>query len=163
MEILSSVPDAVWAAIMASLLTLSGVVLTNRHFTSRQKQQLAHEKEQSAIAREFDLRRSVYLDAAEEITLALQHLSNIAHIDTAKENISKPLTGFFISTNKACLVASTETVAVLNNFLIEFSQAFFELLEKTTPIQNARTTRDIQNTAYDKYQAEVLRLLAASA
>ncbi len=161
MELLCSVPASVWAAIAASLLTLTGVFFSNRQHSKQQMRQLAHEKEQNGIDREFQLRRTVYLEAADEVTHAFQHLSDIAHVDIAEKNVSEPLSSFFASVNKACLVASNETVEVLNTFVTEYSLVFFELLAKLTPIQDARIQRDIENSAYAKYQAEVTRLLSA--
>ncbi len=103
---LSAIPDVIWAAIIASFLTFTGVLLTNRHFYRQQQAQLDHEKEQKEKDRKFALRQSVYLSAAEELTLAQQHLVNLSNIDLVKTGPSDYLTSFFVAATKASLVAS---------------------------------------------------------
>ena len=162
-DFIASIPDAVWAALMASSLTLLGVLIANRHFAKQQKLELEYRKVEAAAEREFEMRRSVYLDAAAEVTTAFKHISNLPHIDSAKDNVSEPLDGFFVAVNKACLVASKETVELLNDFIAEYTRVFLKLVFKTSPIQDARITRDIQNDLYTSSQADVNRLLQKSA
>ena len=158
---LSAVPNVIWAAIIASLLTFSGVLLTNRHYSKQQKAQLEHEKKENEAERKFELRQSVYLGAADELTMAMQHLMNLSNIDITKENPADSLTGFFVATNRACLVASDNTATAINELLATYSEAYFFLLAKTLPIQEIRTERNIQNDAYERHQAEVSRILAS--
>lgn len=162
-DFILSIPDAVWAALMASTLTLIGVFITNRRFSRQQKLEIEYRKAEAAAAREFEMRRSVYLDAAAEVTTALNHISKLPHIDSAKHDVSEPLHGFFVAANKACLVASKDTVKLLNDFIAEYTKIFLKLVFKTAPIQDARITRDIQNDLYTNAQAEVNRLLRKSA
>jgi hypothetical protein len=158
---LSAIPDVIWAAIIASFLTFTGVLLTNRHFYRQQQAQLDHEKEQKEKDRKFALRQSVYLSAAEELTLAQQHLVNLSNIDLVKTGPSDYLTSFFVAATKASLVASDKTAKAINELLAAYGVVFFELLAKTLPIQGVRTEHDIQNTAYGQYQAEVSRILVS--
>ena len=159
---ISSIPDVVWAALAASSITLLGVLLTNRHFSKQQRVELEHRKAEMVAEREFDMRRAVYLSAAGEITAAFKHISNLPYIDSAKHNLSEPLDGFFVATNKACLVASKETVELLNGFIAEYTKTFLRLAFQTSSIQDARITRDIQGEMYDSAQVEIKRLLQMS-
>ena len=158
---LSMIPDLVWAAIAASVVTLTGVSLTNRHHSKQQRAQLAHEKEQNEANRKFELRQSVYLDAVEELTLAFQYLGDLASIDLAKHNAADNLTGFFVAATKASLVASDGTAKAINELQEAFARVFFSLLAKISPIQDARIERDIQDNAYEKHWAEVERISAS--
>lgn len=158
---LSSVPDVIWAAIIASLLTLSGVTLTNRHYSKQQRAQLSHENALNQASRKFTMREGVYLAAAEELTVAFQQLTNLSSVDVAKTNPADRLAGFFIALSKASLVASDETARAISDFMIGFSGAFFDLLSKIGPIQEARTDRDIYDSAHEQHQNEVSRILAS--
>ena len=158
---LSMVSDVIWAAIIASFLTFTSVLLTNRYYSKQQQAQIEHEKAQKDADRKHELRQSVYLSAVEELTLAQQHLMNLSNIDIAVNNPADKLTGFFVATTKACLVASDETAKTITELLTAYSETFFSLLAKTFPIQNARIDRNIQNDAYERYSAEVSRILAS--
>ena len=54
-NILYKVPDAVWAAIIASLLTLGGVIATNAGNNKRLKSQLEHDAAERENLRLMDL------------------------------------------------------------------------------------------------------------
>ena len=54
-NILYKVPDAVWAAIIASLLTLGGVIATNAENNKRLKSQLEHDAAERENLRLMDL------------------------------------------------------------------------------------------------------------
>jgi hypothetical protein len=69
-DLINLVPNVIWAAIIASVLTLAGVLTTNRNNNSRLTKQLEHEGAQRDKEREIDLRREVYLGAAEAIAEA---------------------------------------------------------------------------------------------
>lgn len=158
---LSMVPDVIWAAIIASLLTLTGVFLSNRQHSKQQRTLLKHEKEQSDEERKFELRKSVYLSVAKELILAKQHLVNLCNIDLTKNNPSEKLTEFFTAAEKACLIASDDTVKSINKLLGTFMELFYSLLLKAIPIQNARAERNIQNDTFELHHGEVSRIIAS--
>lgn len=157
----SSVPDVIWAAIIASVLTFAGVLLTNRHYARQQKAQLEHERKLAEADRMFKLREGVYLAAAAEVTAAYQQLTNLSSIDVSKVNPADGLAGFFVAANQASLVASDDTVKTISEFMIGYSGAFFELLGKVGPIQEARVDRDIYDGNHQQYRNEVSRILSS--
>lgn len=160
---IASVPDTIWAAIIAATITLLGVYLTNRHYANQQTKQLEHERDENERNRKLDLRKYVYLEAAEELVVAIQHVMNLSRIDLTKVNPADELENFFKSTAKASLVASDETASKINHLLSAFNETFFSLLPELKPIQDARTKRDIENNLYERHQAEVNRILATMA
>ena len=63
-DFIESVPDVVWAAVIASIITLSGVIAANISNTNRLKLQLGHDSREKEKDRKMTLRREVYLQAA---------------------------------------------------------------------------------------------------
>lgn len=56
----AEVPDVVWSGVIASVITLSGVLLSNHSNTVRLEKQLAHDAEQKEKERLASLRKDVY-------------------------------------------------------------------------------------------------------
>lgn len=102
---LQSIPDVIWSGLIASVLTLSGVLISNSSNTSRLKLQLQHDAGQKTTERIAALRRDVYLQAAEELTKANTYLGSLSQIDLAKTNASEGMQGFFGAAAKLQLVA----------------------------------------------------------
>ena len=69
-----TIPDVIWSGLIASVLTLGGVLISNRSNSSRLKLQLRHDAEQKTTERTASLRRDVYLEAAEQLTKANAYL-----------------------------------------------------------------------------------------
>src|SRR5262245_53109824 len=74
LDLLKFIPDVVWSGIIASLLTLSGVLISNKSNTARLRMQLNHDAEQKERDRKATIRREVYIRAAEELVKANTHL-----------------------------------------------------------------------------------------
>ena len=160
-DFLSTVPDVIWAAVVASALTFAGVLLTNRHFSKQQREQLRHDADQNEAERKFTLRESVYLATAEHVTIAYQQLANISNIDLSKINPAEKLDGFFLSVAKASLVASDDTSKAIGEFVVAYSGAFFKLIAMAIPVQDARVDRNLTDEDYQQHQNEVSRILAS--
>lgn len=157
---IQSVPEIIWAALLGSLLTLVGVVLNNRHHRAEQNAQREHDSREQERERKFEARVDVYLAAAGEIVKAQQHLGSLANVDLRQFDLGEALSGFAASANQAILIATDETAEAINEFLSVYMTALFRLLPRVFPIQTARSDRDIHQTMYDTYQAEVKSIIA---
>jgi len=62
--LIKSVPDVIWAGLLALFLTLGGVLLSNRGYTQRLRMQPDHDAAEQAKERTTILRRKTYLRAA---------------------------------------------------------------------------------------------------
>lgn len=154
------IPEAVWAVLLGSFLTLLGVILTNRHHRALQLMQLEHASREDDRSRKFEARAGVFLAAAAEMAKAHQVLGNLANLDFSKENPGDLLSGFLGAANQAVLIASDEAAEAINEYLSAFMAAFFYLLPQLAPLHDAKTDRDIQDNLYETYRSEVNRILA---
>lgn len=73
---LKSVPDVIWSGLLASFLTLGGVLLSNRGYTQRLRLQLDHDAAEKTKERTAILRRETYLRAAEELVRVNAYLAS---------------------------------------------------------------------------------------
>lgn len=157
---IEAVPDVVWAAILASALTLLGVMLSNSSNTKRLLKTLAHESTEKAADRIHSLRKDIYLCAAEEMARVGNYLGKIPQIDPTKTNIADGLAGFFAASIKLQLVAESATAKLANELTARYTEILFALLARASPVHTLQTNIKITGDFYEQKCAEASRALA---
>ncbi len=157
---LTQIPDAVWAALLASGLTLLGVMLSNWSNTKRLTKQLSHDSSEKEKDRINALRKDVYLRAAEEAAKVSGYLGKIPQLDPSKENIADSLSEFFGVAAKLQLVSQPETSNLAGELVTRYGEILMMLLAKASPVHNLNADIRIASESYDRNQAEVVRALA---
>ena len=157
---LKSIPDVIWSGLIASVLTLSGVLISNWSNTSRLRLQLRHDSDQTATERTAALRRDVYLLATEELTKANSYLGSLPQIDLAKTNAAEGMQGFFAAAAKLQLVAEPKTALLMNQLVADYAELLLKILASLLPLQGLRADIAICNDLYEQAQVEVKRILA---
>lgn len=132
---IQSIPDVVWSAVIASILTLSGVLISNWSNTNRLKLQLRHDAAQKTTERTAALRRDVYLQAAEELTRANSYLASLPQADLTKTNAAEGLQGFFAAAAKLQLVAEPKTALLVDQIVAEYGELLLRVFAATIPLQ----------------------------
>lgn len=159
----SSVPDVIWsgllASVVASTITLGGVLLSNRGNSQRLKLQLDHDAREKAKERITSLRRDVYIQTAEELSKLSNYLTSLPQADLAKTNTAEGFQGFVTAATKLQLVAEPQTALLVNELLASYSDLFFRLLNKLVPLQELRVAINLRNSFYDKAQNEATRII----
>ena len=158
---LSSIPDVVWSGVIASFLTLSGVMLSNLSNTNRLRLQLQHESDEGAKQRKADLRKEVYLQAAEELVKANAYLGSLPQTDFAKVNIGGGMQGFLVAAAKLQMIAESSTSLLMGDLVGTYNELFLKIVAKALPIQNLQIDIGIRDEHLKKAQSEVSRVLAA--
>jgi hypothetical protein len=159
-EFLKSIPDVIWSGLIASALTLSGVIISNRSNTNRLMIQLKHDANEKAKDRTAILRREVYLNAVEEMVKANAHLSCLPQLDLTKINIADGLQGFFSTTARLQLIAEPKTALLVSTLTADYSELLFNLMILLMPASQAKSDIHIAENLYSSEQSEVTRILA---
>jgi hypothetical protein len=162
-SLLQSIPDVVWSGLIASALTLSGVLISNRSNTNRLRIQLEHDAAEKAKERTATLRREVYLATAEELTKANAHFASLPQSDLAKTNAADGLQGFLAAAAKLQLVAEPKTALLVNGLVATYGELLLRVVARLMPLQKARIDISINDDLYNKMHAEVTRVLAEMA
>jgi hypothetical protein len=160
LEYFAVIPDVVWAAILASTLTLFGVMLSNSSNTSRLIKTMAHESTEKDKDRIHSLRKDVYLRAAETMTEVAAYLGKIPQLDPTKENIADGLSSFFVASAKLQLVSESETAKLANELTARYTEILFLLLAKASPAHRLQATIQLENELYEQKRSELARVLA---
>jgi hypothetical protein len=158
-----SVPDVIWSGLIASVLTLGGVLISNRSNTNRLNLQLQHDANEKAKERTSTLRREVYLRAAEELVKANAHLAGLPQLDLSKTNLGDGLQGFFAATARLQLIAEPKTALLTSQLAAEYGELVFKLMTHLLPVSRAKTAIQIADNLYSEEHFEVRRLLSEMA
>lgn len=158
-QLLKLVPDVIWSAIVASVITLFGVMLSNRSNTARLKLQLDHDAAEKAKDKISNLRRDVYLKASEDIENTNISISEMANRDLTNLNFTKELQVISGSIARLKLVAEPKTSILAGNLGVEFGSLFLKLLPQLAVIQDARTDIGVNQSLHDSSSAEVSRVV----
>ncbi|WP_146098209.1 hypothetical protein [Xanthomonas euroxanthea] len=160
-ELLSSVPDVVWSGIVASGLTLMGVMLSNRSNTDRLILQLSHDSNQKERDRSLALKRDLYLKVAEEVAKVNTHLSKIPRLDPLTQNLEEGLSDYFATAAKIHLVSTAETAELCSELTMRYGEMFVRLLLKAEPIHSLQFDINLYTDAANKYQRDADRIISA--
>lgn len=156
---ISTIPDVVWSGLLASGLTVTGVLLSDRSNTKRLRLQLQHDAEQKSTERTAALRREVYLRVAEEMVRVVSHLASLPQADLTKVNPAEGMQGFFVAAAKLQMVAEPKTTLLVNRAAADYAELQLKVLEALVPLQRLRIDINIHGNMYDKAQAEVNRIV----
>lgn len=160
LEFLRSIPNVIWSGVIASTLTLGGVLIANRSNATRLKLQLKHDAAEKAKERTFNLRREVYLNTSEELSRANSKLSSLPQKDPVKGNAADIFQDFFASAAKLQLVAETKTALLVNELAATYSSMVLRVMERASPLQLIYSQIAKYDELYHKAQGEVSRVLA---
>src|SRR4030067_328194 len=116
LDYIKLIPDVVWAAAIASLLTLEGVLLTSRDNNKRLLKQLEHEKHQRDREREMAIRKDVYFKAAEYVSRAMTGIMRVANLDINDEELGKDISDGSAAFSKIHVVGTFDTVQSVSRF-----------------------------------------------
>ncbi|SIO50911.1 hypothetical protein SAMN05444172_2623 [Burkholderia sp. GAS332] len=146
--LLRSVPNVVWSGIVASVITVLGVLVTNLGLSKRHREQLAHtaqenarklahEASESALERKMKLRRDVYIPAIEGVYAATSALGSMAQPATQRDEAQRRFSEAVGLISKVNAVAGAETVSATGALLNSLMQLNLELSFKRAPIDDA--------------------------
>ena len=158
-KLLASIPAIVWSGLLASFVTLSGVMLSNWGNTRRLLLQLRHDADQKRQDRLAALHREVYLTAVEELAKANSFLGKISQIDPAKENIGDGFSGLFAACAKAQLIAQPEASKLLGELIMAYGQLIMRLIGHVMPVHDLNRKIRLASDFLERNQAEARRVL----
>jgi hypothetical protein len=129
--VFSSIPDVIWAAIIASGLTLSGVYLSNRGNRRCLLVQLRHAAQEKDKERELHIRKEVYMEAAEAIAESIEDIQRLPNriIHTNNLEICNKL---LQAVAKVHMVGTLDTVKNTDQFMEKFNQSTLPIVPEIT-------------------------------
>lgn len=160
-QLLATVPDVIWSGIIASALTFSGVLISNRSNTTRLKIQLDHDRDEKLKERTSSMRRDVYLKATEELVRLNSFLASLPQQDIANSNIGEEFIGFQSASARLQLVAEPKTTLLAIKLSTAYSEIIIDLTQHLMCLTRAKSDIQIAGELYTKSSNEVQRVLSA--
>lgn len=155
-----SIPTIVWSGIVASFISLGGVILANRSSLERLKEQFRHDASEKHRDRISQLRRDVYLELTTQMTYALGHLGSLAERDPTNGELAGPLQSAMAQLARAQLVGTRETAALAAELSTLCGEALFNLIAAAKPMHELKIDIKICSNMYDQEYAQAKRVIA---
>jgi hypothetical protein len=134
-DLLTRVPASFWGIVAGSGLALGGIMLTNRAHDRRLQRQLAHDRELKRIERELAMRREIYLEAAQAISVGLSYIGKLADVQTPLSDLSKDYLARTPSMARVQIVALESTAEQLAKYSSAFAKATIGLITRRAPLE----------------------------
>jgi len=144
----------VWAAVIASLLTLGGVMLTNRGNNKRLISQLEHDAKERENVRLMELRKSVYLESVEAISRNHLIVAQMPNLELSDYEIVQVFEKSSSSISKVNLVGSESTVRAMSKLSSELGAIYMKLSAKRLPLISRKVDIEILDGLIEKSSKE---------
>ena len=163
---IESVPNVIWSGVIASVITLIGVLLSNRGNTKRLHQQHEHEAQQKTKERITNIRREIYMAAVSDMSAAMSHLGTIPNMDPRKDNLTAPLVALNTTAGKCQLISEQNTSRLFGEVMKQINQLTLRMVVKAQPMfdekieaEYQQVLRDSAKERFDAIIADQKRLL----
>ncbi|MEL4423564.1 hypothetical protein AYI83_18545 [Shewanella algae] len=114
----------------------------------------------SAIQREQNIKKEVYMDAVEAITKSQNMIASFSNLNISEEKITSEFSEQAGKIAKVQIVGTKETVQAVTVFMGEVGTATLHLMLKRVALMNRKNDIQISGDLRDKCQSEVDRYLS---
>jgi hypothetical protein len=141
LDLLNRVPATFWGVIVGSFFTLGGITLTNRNAAKNLR-----------IQREMDLRKGVYLAAAEAIAAGMLSLGRMANVNTQREAFDD-FNKLAPAIAKVYVVGRIETIDAIATVQAELTSGFLRLSGYSMPVTILKNRVAVLSSGIDSFLA----------
>lgn len=157
---ISQVPNVIWSAIIASLLTFLGVMWTNKGNERRQIALLEHEKEKFQSEQKLALKKEVFLNLASSFADVLGIIPKLINLNFSEKDINERISDHSGIVAKSYLAAKENSVAEILNYSSETAETFLNLMKERNILIDHKNAIDIYQKMVDTANAEKNRILS---
>jgi hypothetical protein len=159
-DLVENVPPVIWSGVIASMLTLGGVLLANRDNTKRLLVQLDHDGKQKDRDRLLNLRKDVYLQAPKEAVKAMAYLGNLPTRDLTKMGDDEGIFGYVSTSAQIGVISELSTAGEVNRLAMMLAARLVETVWELRDVQSLRSDIDIGAARLETLNIEIRRILA---
>jgi len=156
---MNTIPAVIWSAIIASLLTIFGVWLTNRGNARRQSELLAHEEKKFKFEQNLALKKEVFLEVAASFSRALSVFPRLVDLTIPQKEMFSVMDEHGPTVAKSYLIAKEDTVSKLLAYSNEVTEAYFPLLKSRIILLDHNENITIYQDMISKAEKEQDRLI----
>lgn len=157
---ISQIPNVIWSAIIASLLTFLGVMWTNKGNERRQIALLEHEKEKFQLEQKLALKKEVFLNLASSFADVLGIIPKLMDLNFSEKDINEQLSDHSGIIAKSYLAAKENSVAEILNYSSETTETFLNLMKERNILMDHKKAIEIYQEMVDSANTEKNRILS---
>lgn len=155
---LLSLPTLLWSGVIAAVISLASavlaVVLSNRSNERRLREQLLHDAAERHRDRIAALRKKVYLELFEKLSVVGGHLGALAGKDPITENLAEPLQAALAQLGKIQLVGAQQTALLAGELSSLYGESLFRLVLAAIPMHDLKIEISFADQTYQRQAAE---------
>jgi len=155
-----SLPTVIWSGILAAIISLAGIIISNRSSLERLRTQLRHDGGEKHKDRLTAMRKEVYLQLFTDITLARRHLFALASKTPTIDDLSTPLETVDTQLSKIQLIGSTESMNLARELSFAYAKSFSILLIAAKPFHSLKTEIRLNKQTSDQYWNDCQRIIS---
>ncbi len=159
-ELISKVPNVIWSAIIASLLTFLGVLWTNKGNEKRQTALLEHEKQKYQSEQKLALKKEVFLNVARSFADVLGIIPKLMNLDFTQKEIEIQMSDHSGIVAQSYLAAKEESVAAILNYSAETAEVFIKLMQERAVALDHKKAIEIYQETIDSAKKEKDRIIS---
>jgi len=159
-ELISKVPNVIWSAVIASLLTFLGVLWTNKGNEKRQAALLEHEKQKYQSEQNLALKKEVFLNVARSFADVLGIIPKLMNLDFTQKEIEIQMSDHSGVVAKSYLAAKEESVAAILNYSAETAEVFIKLMKERVVALDHKKAIEIYQATIDSAKKEKDRIIS---
>jgi hypothetical protein len=144
-DIFQKIPAALWV-VFGSLISLSGVVLTNRASEQRLKSQFLHDRDLRNSDRELALRKEVYLSVAEALHAGFIAIGKMPNLEMTLDEITRGYFDRAPALAKVQIISREETVKAVVCVAEELTASMLRMTVKRMPLEMQRRNLAVLDT-----------------
>ncbi len=160
MKMITAVPNVIWSAVIASILTFVGVMWTNRGHAQLQRELLLHESERFRFEQNMSLKKEVFLDAAASFSKVLMLFSRLSDLNFSDRDIKEVLSEHGPAVAKIQLVAKEETVEKILAFSNDLSETYLSMLKPRAILLDHKSAIEIYEGMINDSENEKERIIS---
>jgi hypothetical protein len=153
------VPDVVWSGIIASAITLLGVVFADHKNTRRLMLQQCHVATENAKDRVTKLRQEVYLPAAAEFSRLVSFIGAMPRLSSDELTAAEPLQTFAARATQLAVVSEPATALLAGEIATAYSILYMKMLPLAMAITETETAIGVRTEILDTIKRDLDRVL----
>ena len=156
------VPFVIWSAIIASAITILGVMLTNVAQGKRQKANFDHELKKLELEQKAVLKKDILLDVAASFAKVVDVIPKLSDLNFSNNDLNNQIGEHSSLMARAYLSADEHTLATMLDFASEWYESFLSLIHPRNALLTHKQEIERYQTLIDAAHAEKDRIIAIS-
>lgn len=150
-ELLSKIPNIIWAVLLGSSLTLFGTFLQGRKALQLLLKQKELDADNAHRERDFNLKKENYINSLKVLTQLVNVLMDFTKPGQDFNEFGKEIQRLFIQLCSIDMVAGKKTLEPMHKFQKYFFNVCMELITEKIPFESLVTDKKNKNNWYEYY------------